>query len=272
MLTLIPTPIGNLKDISFRALEVLQDAQVILCEDTRVTKQLLNLAQEKLNFNMPKAVFISFFEHNQHKKINSLKDLLTNKNCVYLSDAGMPAISDPGQVLVKFCQENDITYDILPGPSVAPLIYAASGFESGKFYFYGFLPKKGKDRVIELENILNNSLDTVLYEAPHRILNLIELICKIDEKRELFLAKEISKMHQSYFWGSAKKILQKLQNITIKGEWALVIKGKDSSFKQTITYDDIINLNLPPKQKAKLLSKISSKSVKEWYEELRNKK
>jgi 16S rRNA (cytidine1402-2'-O)-methyltransferase len=272
MLTLIPTPIGNLSDITFRALEVLQKAQIILCEDTRVTKQLLNLLSKKFDFKTPNAKIISFFEHNQNRKIDEIKNYLATNNCVYLSDAGMPAISDPGQFLVKFCQENNIIYDVLPGPSVAPLIYAASGFESGKFYFYGFLPKKGKERASELEKILNGSFDTVLYEAPHRILNLLELICKIDKEKELFVAKEISKMHQSYFWGNASEILQKLQSKTVKGEWALVIKGEKKDNKGSIEYKDIINLNLPPKQKAKLLAKISGKSVKECYDKLQNEK
>jgi len=270
MLTLIPTPIGNIKDITFRSLEVLQEAQIVLCEDTRVTKQLLHILESRFDFKAPNAKFISFFEHNQYKKIEEIAPLLKEKKCVYLSDAGMPGISDPGALLVEFCQKNSISYDVLPGPSVAPLIYAASGFESGKFYFYGFLPKKGQERTKEITKVVNSPFDTIIYEAPHRILQLLEEILKIDSNKELFVAKEISKKFQKYFFGTVKEVLEEIKSSSTKGEWALVLKGSTKIKESSISLEEIKALDIPPKAKAKIIAKITNKSIKECYSELIN--
>ncbi len=268
MLTFIPTPIGNLLDITFRALEVLKDTQVIFCEDTRVTKRLLSLLQERLDVKFGDFEFISFHEHNQHKRLKEIEQKLKEKNCIYMSDAGMPGISDPGAVLAKYCQDSGIDYDFLPGASVAPLIYAASGFSSGKFYFYGFLPNKGKERKEELKRLLNSGIDTIIYEAPHRIVKLIDEICVIDEDREIFAAKELTKRHQKYYKLTAKEFAKKLKEDSTKGEWALVVEGKSGNSSASLSLEEIKALELPPKQKAKLLAKLTNKSVKEWYSEL----
>ncbi len=266
MLILIPTPIGNIQDITFRAISSLKEANLILCEDTRVTKQLINLLNERFNANIIINEILSFHEYNGKERLKQIAYRLETDKVVYLSDAGMPAISDPGQILVKYCQDNGIEYDVLPGASVPPLIYAASGFESGKFTFYGFLPHKGKEREEELNRVLSNEYDTIVYEAPHRLEKLIEQICQIDENREIFAAKEISKRYQKYFRLNAKEFLDKLKDISIKGEWAIVIKGAQS--KDSIDLNAIKSLDIPPKIKAKVLAQFSNKSVKEWYEEL----
>ncbi len=267
MLTFIPSPIGNLLDITFRTLEVLKDTQIIFCEDTRVTKRLLNLLQERFGVKFSSFEFISFHEHNQYKRLEEFGYKLKEQNCVYMSDAGMPGISDPGAVLAKYCQENGIDYDFLPGASAAPLVYAASGFEEGKFYFYGFLPPKGKERSSELTKILSSGLDTVVYEAPHRIVKLIEQICQIDESRELFVAKELTKKHQKFYRLKAKEMLEKLKTDSAKGEWALVVKGeKAKDFK--IGLNELLEIEMPPKSKAKIIAKLTGKSVKECYEEI----
>jgi len=268
MLTLLPTPIGNIADITFRTLEAIKSANLILCEDTRVTKSLLNILKDRYNLSLPKADFLSFHEHNGKERLEQIGNRLKDENVIYLSDAGMPVISDPGQLLVEYCQKESIEYDVLPGASAAPLVYAASGFESGKFYFYGFLPSKGKQRSDELNKILNNGLDTIIYEAPHRIIKLIEQICQIDESRELFVAKELTKKYQKYYRLKAKELLPKLKQDSIKGEWAVVIKGKSKESK-TLSLDEILSLDIPPKAKAKILSKLTGKAVKECYNELR---
>jgi len=266
MLTLIPTPIGNIQDITFRAITSLREADLILCEDTRVTKHLINLLNDRFNANIEINEILSFHEHNGKERLNQISHRLHQDRVVYLSDAGMPAISDPGQILVKYCQDNSIDYDVLPGASVPPLIYAASGFECGKFTFYGFLPHKGKEREQELNRVLSNEYDTIIYEAPHRLEKLIEQICQIDENREIFAAKEISKKYQKYFRMSAKEFLDKLKEISIKGEWAIVIKGV--KLKDSIDLNAIKSLDIPPKIKAKVLATFSDKSIKEWYSEL----
>ncbi len=270
MLTLIPTPIGNINDTTLRTLELIQNSELILCEDTRVTKQLLKIYQDRLNLNLPNVDIVSFHEHNGKERLGQIGEKLKSLNVIYMSDAGMPVISDPGQLLVEYCQNEGIEYDVLPGASVAPLIYAASGFKSGKFYFYGFLPNKGKERSEELAKVLANGLDTIIYEAPHRIVKLVEQICAIDENRELFAAKELTKKHQKFYKMRAKELLEKLQSDSTKGEWAVVIEGVQSDNK-TLSLHDIQNLDMPPKPKAKLLAKLTGKSVKECYEELQIK-
>jgi len=271
MLTLTPTPIGNIADITYRTLTTIQNCDLILCEDTRVTKHLLNILKQRYNLELSNIDIISFHEHNQKEKLPQIAQKLKDLNVIYLSDAGMPAISDPGQYLIEYCQNNSINYDVLPGASAAVVAYAASGFESGKFYFYGFLPNKGKERVEQLLKIIETQIDTIIYEAPHRIEKFASELSSIDNNLEIFAAKEISKKHQKYFRGLAKDFIEYLKNNSTKGEWALVLKAKKQQKSETLSLQDIINSDIPPKPKAKLISKITGRSVKECYEELRAK-
>ena len=261
MLFLVPTPIGNLEDITKRAIKALFESEIIFCEDTRVTKKLLNLYNIPLNKK-----FISMHSHNEDKIISNLNpDILKNKLCVYVSDAGMPAISDPGSKLVKFCIENKIPYSTLPGASALITAFAASGFE-GEFTFFGFLPHKGEKREKKLNEVIQNDKISILYESPHRIEKLLAELKKSIPDREIFLAKELTKLHETYIKDKIKNI--KLENT--KGEWVVIIDKGTRSKKIELSYEDILNLTLPPKEKAKLLSKISKKSVKEIYKELLN--
>jgi 16S rRNA (cytidine1402-2'-O)-methyltransferase len=268
MLTLLPTPIGNIADITYRTLTVLESCELILCEDTRVTKHLLSILKERYSLTLSFKDIYSFHEYNGKERLEFLAERIKNEKVVYMSDAGMPVISDPGQLLVEFCQKNGVEYDVLPGASAAPLVYAASGFESRKFYFYGFLPSKGGERSSELAKVMSLGVDTILYEAPHRIIKLIEEIATIDENREVFLAKELTKKHQKYYRNSAKALLETLKNNSTKGEWALVIAAHKEE-QPTLTLQELLQIDMPPKVKAKLMAKLSGKSVKECYEELR---
>jgi len=266
MLTLIPTPIGNLGDISIRALEVLEKAQVVLCEDTRVTKKLLQLISQKLNITFNQKEFQSLHSHNEIQFLTqNNKQLLVSKNVVYLSDAGMPCISDPGAKLVDFCIKNDIAYDVLPGANALLTAFAMSGFENKEFVFFGFLPHKEKNRLAKLRQICQNEFTTILYESPKRLLKLLEEIKSIDKHREVFVVKELTKIYQQSFKGAVQDIYKQLQNSTIKGEWVVVIKGQDRRKGENLTIDDIKNLSLPPKQKAKLLAKLTGESIKDIY-------
>jgi 16S rRNA (cytidine1402-2'-O)-methyltransferase len=241
----IPTPIGNLEDITKRALLALENVEIIFCEDTRVTKKLLNLLNIPLNKQ-----FISMHSHNELKVLSNLDiNILKTKECGYVSDAGMPGISDPGSKLIQFCQENEIQYTVFPGPSAFVTAYVASGFE-GEFCFYMFLPHKGKERTQKLKEIMNSGKIAILYESPHRIEKLIYEIQSLDPEREIFLAKEISKIHETYIKAKAKDI--KLENT--KGEWVVVINKANKTKILNLTYDDILNLNLPLKEKSKLLA------------------
>jgi len=267
MLKFIPTPIGNPQDITIRALREFERATLFLCEDTRETKRLLSLFTQRFEFISPEADFISFHEHNGKERLLQIASRLESENVVFVSDAGMPIISDPGQILVEYCQQEGIEYDVLPGATAVTTAYASSGFSSGQFTFFGFLNHKGAIRSSQLIKVMNNSIDTVLYESPHRILKLIEEITVIDGSRELFFAKELSKKFQSYYRGSAKEILEKFETINTKGEWVVVIEGK-SSDTQSLYLEDILKLDIAPKVKAKLLAKITNKTTKDWYKEL----
>jgi 16S rRNA (cytidine1402-2'-O)-methyltransferase len=267
MLTFIPTPIGNPQDITIRAMKLFEKAELFLCEDTRHTKRLLRLLEERFEMMYPDAQFVSFNEHNGVERLKEFGDALVHKEVVYVSDAGMPVISDPGQILVAYAQEHDIPYDVLPGASAVTTAYAASGFEEGKFLFYAFLPHKGKERSAALNEAMNNGYNTVLYEAPHRLEKLLHEIVTLDENRELFLAKEISKKYQRYYRGTACVLNEEFKALTIRGEWVVVIKARESEEK-SLSLNEILGLDLPPKTKAKLLAQLSDKSVKEWYNEL----
>ncbi len=271
MLTFVPTPIGNPQDITFRALREFEKATLFLCEDTRETKKLLHILEERFEFSYPEAEFLSFYEHNGAERLSQVSKRLKDEQVVYVSDAGMPVISDPGQILVEYCQQENIEYDVLPGGTAVTTAYAASGFKEGNFLFYGFLPQKGSQRSSALVELMNKAENVVLYEAPHRIEKLINEIVEIDETREVFFAKELTKKFQKYYRGDAKSILNKFNNkeINPKGEWVVVIKAKKDETK-VLYIDDILALDLQPKVKAKILAKLTTKSVKEWYKQLIN--
>ena len=269
MITFIPTPIGNPQDITIRAMKLFEKTEMFLCEDTRHTKRLLRLLEERFDMIYPNAEFHSFNEHNGEMRLEQFGTILDEKEVVYVSDAGMPIISDPGQILVEYCQQNSISYDVLPGASAVPTAYAASGFCEGEFLFFGFLPHKGSQRNSALNRVMNSGYNTVLYESPHRLEKLLKEVAILDGDRELFLAKEISKKFQTYFRGTSNELNEKFQNIIVRGEWVVII-GAKKGIEKTLNFDEVMQLNLPPKSKAKLLAKLSERSVKEWYQELMN--
>ncbi len=262
MLTFIPTPLGNLDDITVRAIECFQNADIILCEDTRVTGQLLSLLAKRREFET-RAKLISFHEHNQNRRLQEFDSEFFSQNVLYVSDAGMPAISDPGARLVQFCHSRGLEYDVLPGPSAAVTAYAASGFEGG-FYFYGFLPKK--KRLGQLQQLLQSSCPVIVYESPHRIQKLLEQIKSLQPRAQLFLAKEISKQYQRYYYGTAESI--SLANT--KGEWTVVIKPVPKP-RIELDVEEVIALDISDKQKSKILAKEGEKTAKQWYNELQNR-
>jgi len=266
LLIFVPTPIGNIADISLRTLEVLSTAEVFLCEDTRVTKQLLKILQERYSLELQDhRTFYSLHSHNEDEFVAKLTPDYFDKVVVYMSDAGMPCVSDPGSRLVAYMQKNSLNYEILPGANAVLSAYAASGFSSSRFLFFGFLPHKGSERSGALAKALYSGYVTILYEAPHRLLRLLYALEKEEPKRELFLAKELTKRYQKFYKGTASEILQELPT-QVKGEWVVVIQnGNESSKESCITPKDIDELDIPKKQKAKLLAKITGKTVKEIY-------
>ncbi|WP_321469323.1 16S rRNA (cytidine(1402)-2'-O)-methyltransferase [Halarcobacter sp.] len=267
MLTLVPTPIGNLEDISKRAITALLDAELIFCEDTRVTKKLLQLLSQRENLQFNCNEFKSFHSHNEKQILKTLSPEDFEKNIVYVSDAGMPCVSDPGASLVEFCIQNNISYDVIPGANAVLTAFAMSGFEQTEFTFYGFLAHKGKERHQKLSQVMQSSILPILYESPHRLLKTIEEIKNIDENRTIFLAKELTKLHQKIYKDTALNLFEQFKNENIKGEWVIIIEPTKTQ-GENIELSDIEDLDLAPKVKAKLIAKLTGKSVKEIYNQL----
>ena len=268
MLSLVPTPIGNIGDVSLRSLELLSEAEIFLCEDTRFTKKLLNLLSERYNLKLQEnPTFIPLHSHNEQEFVEKLESSFFEQNVVYMSDAGMPGISDPGQLLVNYCIEHNIAYDILPGANALLTAFVASGFVQTQMLFFGFLDHKGSSRAQGLQKALYSGYTTVLYESPHRLEKLLLEIDKEDSSREIFLAKELTKKYQKFLRGTAKEILNEL-NKNYKGEWVVVLSSGAQKNESAISETDILELDIPKKQKAKLLAKITGENPKAIYQTL----
>jgi len=180
----------------------------------------------------------------------------------------MPCVSDPGSLLVSFCLENNIEFDVLPGANAILTAYASSGFVNTTFTFFGFLPHKGTNRSDMLDKVMNSENLAILYESPHRLMKLIEEINVVDPTREIFIIKELTKKYQTRYKGTVENILSQLKETTIKGEWVVIIKNIESLNRGIITENDILELKLPPKQKAKILAKLTGESVTDIYNNL----
>jgi 16S rRNA (cytidine1402-2'-O)-methyltransferase len=267
LLHFVPTPIGNLEDISLRSLKLLESAQIVFCEDTRVAKKLISLLKERNSIIPVEKQYVSMHSHNEQYVLTQLSPDMFDQDVIYLSDAGMPAVSDPGCILISYAQKHGIKHEVIPGANALLVAYASSGFCQTQFLFYGFLPHKGKDRKESLQRAMYSGFVTILYESPHRILKLIDQICEIEPNREIFLIKEISKYYSSSFKAKAFEIQEQFKEQNIKGEWVVVLDRKEQELG-IVTVDDILELDIPKKQASKLIAKITKKSPKECYKEL----
>ncbi len=268
MLSLVPTPIGNIGDISLRAIEALSEADTLLCEDTRVTKKLIHILKERYNTSFKEnQEFISLHSHNEQSFVEKLDPSFFEQNVVYASDAGMPGVSDPGGALVVYCIAHNLQYDVLPGANAVLTAFVASGFCETQMLFFGFLDHKGNSRLAGLQKALFNGFTTVLYESPHRLEKLLLEIAQEAPQRELFLAKELSKKYQHYFRGTAKELLEEIGS-NIRGEWVVVIRKSETHSESAISERDIMSLDLPKKVQAKLINKITGENIKEIYQRL----
>ncbi|MCR2108071.1 16S rRNA (cytidine(1402)-2'-O)-methyltransferase [Campylobacter upsaliensis] len=269
MLYFIPTPIGNLGDISLRSLELLSACEIVFCEDTRVCKHLITLLNERFKTCIEPQKILSLHTHNEKKVLEKLDLKLFEKNVAYLSDAGMPGISDPGFALVQFALKHKLSYEVLPGANAALVALVSSNLCEKEFIFLGFLTNKGKQRQKEIENLLLNPYPTIIYEAPTRILALVQTIAKLEPKRELFVMKEISKKFQTSFRSKAEKLVEELKGANLNGEWVLVVAKSSQNFSSnSLCESDILALDLSLKIKSKLLAKMSGKNSKELYQKL----
>ena len=268
VLYIVGTPIGNLDDISARALNILKNVSMIACEDTRKTSKLLN------HFNISN-ILVSFHKYSSSKKSEFLiEKLLDGSSIALVSDAGMPLISDPGELLVKEVKKKAIDVICIPGPCAALTALVTSGLESSKFTFYGFLPRQGRERVMILKSIYKSKFTSIIYESPQRIIKLLlELKNICGGCRNLVLVKELTKRYEKHFGETIDEVLLKINSTETKGEYTVIVSGNQNKneFNENSEIElkkdliDLINAGLTHKAAAKYLSKRSMKSKNQIY-------
>ena len=218
-LILIPTPIGNLDDITLRAIECIKDADLILCEDTRRSLKLMN----HLEIKKPLKSFHKFNEHSTVEKI--IFEIQSGIKVGLISDAGTPSISDPGYLIVKMCIDNNIEVECLPGPTALIPALAVSGLPSERFVFEGFLPVK-KGRKTRLEELSNEKRTMIFYESPYKLYKTLQDFSNsFGLDREISISKELTKIFESTTRGRIKDLLPEYENKKLKGEFVIVVKG-----------------------------------------------
>ena len=219
-LYLVPTPIGNLKDITLRALETLQGADIIAAEDTRQTLKLLN------HFEIKKSL-ISYHKFNEQIKSDKIIELLMEgKNVALVSDAGTPGISDPGSVIVQRCIEKMIDFEVLPGATAITTALVYSGLDTTKFLFRGFLPRENKDRKIIVNELLQSQETLIFYEAPHRLIDTLTFLQEVFGDRKIAVCRELTKMYEEIYRGTVKEAVLYFTEKKPRGEFVLVLDGK----------------------------------------------
>ncbi len=215
------TPIGNLDDMTFRALEILKKVETIAAEDTRRTAGLLN------HFDIDTSL-TSYHEHNEQQKSEKLiKKLIEGKNIALVSDAGMPGISDPGSILINKAIDNNIDVIPIPGPTAVISALVVSGFSMDRFTFEGFIPRKGKEREEFINRIREEKRTVIFYESPYRLKETLKELATLKEKREVTIVREISKIHEEKIYGTLEDVIQKLEDREIKGEIVVVLDGRE---------------------------------------------
>jgi 16S rRNA (cytidine1402-2'-O)-methyltransferase len=221
-LYLVPTPIGNLEDMTFRAIQTLKEVDLIACEDTRVTQKLLNhfeIDTEK----------VSYHEHNVRTQTSELiEKLLAGENIAQVSDAGMPSISDPGVELVAAAVAQNIPVVPLPGPNAALTALIASGISPQPFTFYGFLNRKKSELKEELEGLKNKTETLIFYESPFRLKQLLESLTEIfGSGRRVVLAREVTKRYEEFIRGTAEEVSEWAEKTELRGEFVVIVEGND---------------------------------------------
>ena len=224
-LYLVPTPIGNLEDMTFRAIKILQTVDVIAAEDTRNTRKLLN------HFEI-KTPLVSYHEHNKKTSGEKIIQLLQEgKNIALVSDAGMPAISDPGYELIHDVIEKGYPVISIPGANAALTALIASGIQPQPFYFHGFLPRKKQDREKVLKSLNNMTATMIFYEAPHRLQETLQAILESFGDRKIVLARELTKKFEEYLRGTLSEALQWVEKEKVRGEFCLIVQGATGEIK-----------------------------------------
>lgn len=235
-LYVVGTPIGNLSDFSSRAVETLASVDFIAAEDTRVTLKLLN------HFEIKKPM-VSYFEHNRRERGEIiLERIKSGENCAIVTDAGMPAISDPGEDLVDLCLSNGITVESVPGPTAFATAVAISGLPSGRFTFEGFLSVNKPSRREHLEEIVSERRTMVFYEAPHKLTATLKDLYKYLGDRRIALIKELTKIHETVERTTLSEACEKYSAQTPKGEFVIVIEGSTEPKQKEVSLDEAVAL------------------------------
>lgn len=268
----VPTPIGNLEDITIRALKVLRSVKVIAAEDTRNTRNLLQ------HFEIDTAL-ISYHEHNKEQREKQLMDYLTKgESIAIVSDAGMPAISDPGYELIQVAIHMDQSVVVLPGANAALCALVGSGLPTKEFMFYGFLPRKKKDKEAELRRFKDMNATLIFYESPFRLKDTIQALYGQFGNRKLVIARELTKRFEEYVRGTISELLNWAEESKLKGEFCLIVEGnkdlsdkKDAlwwshlSVKDHVTYY-IENNDISSKEAIKKVAKDREMSKRDVYQ------
>lgn len=258
---LVPTPIGNLGDITLRALEVLKSVDLIAAEDTRQSLKLLN------HFNIKKSL-ISYHKHNEQGKSEELIDRVRNgENIAVISDAGTPGISDPGGIVLKKCIENGIDVEVLPGATAFTTAIIYSGLDTSAFIFRGFLPRGNKEKKEFVESLKDRRETIIFYESPYRVIDTLTFLKENFGNRNIAICRELTKLHEEIYRGSLEEAICYFNDNIPKGEFVLVLQGKsleeirnenvakweDMSIKDHIIY--FINQGMSKKDAIKQVSK-----------------
>ncbi|MCT8136355.1 16S rRNA (cytidine(1402)-2'-O)-methyltransferase [Anaerobacillus sp. CMMVII] len=271
VLYLVPTPIGNLEDITFRALNILKEVDLIAAEDTRQTKKLCN------HFEIATKL-VSYHDHNkQTSGLKLVEEIKAGKKIALVSDAGMPAISDPGYELVVSCIEEKISVIPLPGANAALPALVASGFPTDDFYFYGFLHRQKKDKKKQLENLKNMQCPIIFYESPHRLKETLNLMLEQLGDRRISVCRELTKKFEEFIRGNITEIISYYEEEDPRGEYCLILEGalevladsdnlwwQDLSIEQHI--DHYIAIQLSSKEAIKQVAKDRNLQKREVYQ------
>lgn len=266
-LYIVGTPIGNLEDISFRAVRILQSVDLIAAEDTRHTGKLLH----HFNIKVPQ---ISCHEHNQKQRIPELLEKLNaGQTIAVVTDAGMPVISDPGDELVKACIDAGVLVVPIPGPNAAITALSAAGLPTEQFIFEGFLPVKGKERKQRLELLQTESRTMILYESPHRLKKTLQDLKNcLGEKRAIALGRELTKLHEEFWRGSIGEALSYYEKTAPQGEFTLVVAGQPaetqviSEITLKTELENLLRQGISRSEATKILAKHTSISRKKIYQ------
>ncbi|MFB0972807.1 MAG: 16S rRNA (cytidine(1402)-2'-O)-methyltransferase [Neofamilia sp.] len=248
-----PTPLGNLEDITIRTLKVLKKVDLIACEDTRVSRKLLNRYNIKRNLT-------SYHNFNYKSKIPEFLDMLsTGKTIAIITDAGMPGISDPGYEIIKACIDSKIKVNVLPGPSAFVVALVASGLNTDRFTFIGFLPEKSSQRKKELNSIKKYKETLIFYEAPHRISDTLGDIYEIFGNRKVSICRELTKLYEEIIRDDLSHIIQNIDHITIKGEFVIVVEGYEEEIVEVDTKSELMSLISQGYTKKEAIKMVSEK-------------